>query len=412
MVFTVVKTVGTTGVFSTPQLWEDGAPADLTTAEKSAAGTFAVAQFTQGEVVNFVGSAAVGKFLATDSTGVGTGTYIVYGVTSGNIAASDVATGATSGATCIISSSTPQDTGVIWKGEQQNQEFVNTVNDASLLYITGSTTSAAAYKEYTAGAGNSFQDHANVRTNGLRYNASNGAALKNTAAYGSVVRLDENYGRVNRLQLLLTTFGSYCFRSNNAFWTLKDCIVECTRMYCLLIDSNTNDWKLINCVFINDQATADGNLMQNGGLVLNCTFVRPSNHAAAGTMTVGNYSTQTWTNVAFFGYTTRQSGSSTRNFTYCATDLAAPTGTGNIGALTYANQFEQPSNASSVMDFRMKSGADLDNAGNTDATNAPNDISATVRAAGLDGDIGAWELVAAGGGKLKRKLIPQELWAA
>ena len=85
---TVVKTIGTTGTFSTPQLWEDGKPADLTTAERSAAGTFAVVSFIQGEALTFVGSGATGKFLDTDSTGPGTGSYITYGITAGNPAAS------------------------------------------------------------------------------------------------------------------------------------------------------------------------------------------------------------------------------------------------------------------------------------------------------------------------------------
>src|SRR3990167_455755 len=120
---TVVKTIGTTGVFSTPQLWEDGAPANLTTAEKSAATTFLVAAFAQGETLSFVGSGATGKLLDTDSTGAGNGTYVTYGITAGNPAANDVVTGGTSGATCVLTSSTPDNIGVIWQGQCQNQSF-------------------------------------------------------------------------------------------------------------------------------------------------------------------------------------------------------------------------------------------------------------------------------------------------
>ena len=391
MAFTVVKTVGTTGVFSTPQLWEDGAPADLTTAEKSAAGTFAVAQFIQGEVINFVGSGAVGKFLDTDSTGVGTGTYIVYGVVSGNIAASDVATGATSGATCIISSGTPQDTGIIWQGQQQNQEFVST-SGIGALYATGSTTSTTAYKEYTTVAGASFQDNANVRTNGLRYNASNGAGLRSTAAYNNYPCISqENYFRISKLQLHAEA-AYEAVRIDN-IGIIKDCIVQ--GPLCGTWGNVALGGSAINCCFIRTGSGGNGISNGNSATVINCTIVRPSNFTAAGTVFIGSYGTATYTNCAFFGFTTLASGSTTRTYAYCGTDLTAPTGTGNIGSLTYANQFEQPSNAGGVMDFRMKSGADLDNAGNTDATNAPNDISATVRATGLDGDIGAWELLAA-----------------
>src|SRR3990167_4881646 len=177
MSVTVVKTIGTTGVFSTLQLWEDGAPANLTTSEKSAAGTFLVAAFTQGETLSFVGSGATGKFLDTDSTGAGNGTYIIYGITGGNPAASDVVTGATSGATCVISSSTPLETGVIWEGQCQNEEFVSAT---TLLTIAGSTSNSTSYKHITTIEGASFRNNANKLTNALRYNSSNGCGIRCT----------------------------------------------------------------------------------------------------------------------------------------------------------------------------------------------------------------------------------------
>ena len=193
---TVVKTIGSTGVFSTPQLWEDGAPADLTTAEKSAAGTFLVASFTQGESLTFVGSGATGKFLDTDSTGPGTGTYITYGITAGNPAALDVVTGGTSGATCVLSSGTADNVGVIWQGQCQNQEFTGIA-----LSISGSTTSTTAYKELTTVAGASFRDNVNIQTNPLRYNASNGCGITGAGLNATVVSLIEANIHISKLQV-------------------------------------------------------------------------------------------------------------------------------------------------------------------------------------------------------------------
>ena len=62
MAFTITKKIGSGQVYTTLQSHEDGAPVNYTTAEKSAAGTFAVAAFVQGETLSFVGSGAAGAF--------------------------------------------------------------------------------------------------------------------------------------------------------------------------------------------------------------------------------------------------------------------------------------------------------------------------------------------------------------
>ncbi len=198
---TVVKTIGSSGTFSTLQLWEDGAPVDLTASEKSAATTFLVAAFQQGESLNFVGSGATGKLLDTDSTGAGTGTYITYGITAGNPAANDVVTGVTSTATCVLTSGTPTNVGVIWQGQCQNQEFSGTGTQIS---ISGSTSSATAYKKLTTVAGASFRDNANAQTNALAYNASNGCGVKNTGSINAPISVTESYCSISNLQVANT----------------------------------------------------------------------------------------------------------------------------------------------------------------------------------------------------------------
>ena len=223
---TVVKTIGSTGTFSTPQLWEDGAPANLTTAEQSAAGTFAVASFTQGESLTFVGSGATGKFLHTDSTGVGTGTYVTYGITTGNPAASDVVTGGSSGATCILSSGTADFVGVVWQGRCQNQEFSSAT---TVLTIGGSTMSSTTYKEITTVPGASFRDHANVQTNPLRYNASNGCGFRTTGAETQTVLLNnESYNRVSKLQIVGTGLSAQAMINESPNHLVEYCLFEGT----------------------------------------------------------------------------------------------------------------------------------------------------------------------------------------
>ena len=149
---TVVKTIGSTGVFSTPQLWEDGAPANLTTSNNWSAGTF-VGTFTQGEVVTGTGITG-GKFLDSDHS-----TYITFDTTT-TPGVGITVTGSTSLATCVLSGSA--NVGVIWQGQCQNQEFFGTT---VRLTIGGSTSSSTAYKEFTTVAGASFRDNANVQTN-------------------------------------------------------------------------------------------------------------------------------------------------------------------------------------------------------------------------------------------------------
>lgn len=400
-VATIAKTIGSTGKFSTVQLWEDGAPADLTTAEKSAAGTFLVAAFTQGETLSFVGSGAAGKLLDTDSTGAGNGTYVTYGLTSGNPAASDVVTGATSGATCVLSSGTPTNVGVIWQGQCQNQEF--TVNGAVITFA-GTTSSSTCYKELTTAAGASFIDNANVLTNPLRYDATVGSAIRTSQVGGTAAILTEDYARINKLQVkgvssqglacrfsnvgnigefliceglytnTLATLGVFAF-NNSVTSTLKNSVVILKASSANhIIATSTASPSIYNCTFVasDDLATAPVSVFLSG---------------ASGTVTVQNCS-------LFAGDSTKaiKAGSATFTFTTCYSDISGTTG---VTQATYANEFVDVNNATA--DFRLKSGAAEIDTGTTDSTNAPTDIIGTLRPQGAAYDVGCWEYKVAGG---------------
>lgn len=394
---TVVKTIGTTGVFSTLQLWEDGAPANLTTSEKSAAGTFLTAAFVQGEALTFVGSGATGKLLDTDSTGAGTGTYITYGLISGNPAASDVVTGGTSGATCVLSSSTPDNVGVIWQGQCQNQEFSGS---GTMLTITGSTSSSTAYKELTTLAGASFRDNANAQTNALQYNASNGCGIRTTGTNGLTINAAEDFCRTSKLQITSTGSGGRALIGSAQAQFHDYLILEgnyTANSANLGVASVTNTGTMRNSVAIN-RATGADHIIGTGATTpsfYNCTFVTPDDLAtapvsvflsgAAGTVTVQNCG-------LFAGDSSKaiKAGSATFNFTTCFSDIS---GTAGVTQCTYANEFQNVNDA--TRDYRLKAGAAEINAGTTDATNAAFDIVGTSRPQGSAYDVGCWELIPA-----------------
>ena len=391
---TVVKTIGTTGVFSTLQLWEDGAPADLTTAEKSAATTFAVATFAQGESLTFVGSGATGKLLDTDSTGPGTGTYVTYGVTAGNPAASDVVTGGTSLATCVLTSGTPDNVGVIWEGQCQNQEFSG---GGSLLSMAGSTSSVDAYKHLTAAAGASFRDHASVQTNALRYNAANGCGLTSSGSNIYVVQAAELNSRVSKLQIAATGSGARALSGNTDPGSICEYLI-CEGRYtdvAAVVGVIAQIYTMRNCLIV-QRATGADHIIGTGTTTMffyNCTIVAPDDLAAAPTSVFlsGASGTVTVQNCALFaGDSTKaiKAGSATFNFTTCYADIA---GTDGVTQTPYGSEFQNVNDA--TRDFRLNAGAAQVDTGTTDATNGSTDIAGTARPQRAAYDVGCWELV-------------------
>ena len=391
---TVVKTIGTTGTFSTLQLWEDGGPANLTTAEKSAATTFLVAAFVQGESLTFVGSGATGKLLDTDSTGAGTGSYITYGITAGNPAASDVVTGGTSLATCVLTSGTPDNVGVIWQGQCQNQEFSGT---GPRITISGSTSSASAYKELTTVAGASFRDNANAQTNALRYNASNGCGIVNTGTSGVAVSVAETGARLSKLQIANSFSDGRALLIAISVGFFDYLIMEAASSVSTGVTAMTSDCSIRNSLVVQRRSAAA--TIINTGIgspkFYNCTFVAPDDLATAPTavITSGASGTVTIQNCGLFaGDSTKAitSGAATFNFTTCYSDIS---GTAGVTQCTYVNEFENVNNA--TRDYRLKIGAAELDTGTTDATNAAFDIVGTSRPQGSAYDVGCWELVPA-----------------
>lgn len=392
---TITKSVGTSSRnYSTLQAWEDDAPVDLTTAEKSAAGTF-VGTFTHGEALSFVGSGATGKFLATDGA-----TYVMYGVVSGNPAASDVVTGGSSGAVCTLSSSTPTDVGVIWRGEVYNDaEYIST-NGNGVVNISGETVSATCYVELTAAVGQSFIDQAGIRTNPLKYDQTKGVGIRNTGNYSrnAVYVQTTFFTRVSRLQLK----GGAAIRSDVKQTIFKDCLMH-SLVSAPGLSSGDGSSNLqsfyYSDLFIADYTGSTGVAPGRTMTLQGCAVVRPSNRTAGGAAISFAYTNSGQLplviSTAFFGFTSMTSGASPTFSSSCsnnATDLASGLpGTANQHSVTYTSStpFTNASTASAP-DFSVIAGTALSANGFRDATNAPNDITGFARSA--TPTIGVWEL--------------------
>src|SRR5215472_13375284 len=67
-------------------------------------------------------------------------------------------------------------------------------NSDHIAFFTGHTTDSSHIITLTTGAGQSFRDNASVQTNALRYNQSNGVALRSgSASANSCIYVSDDY---------------------------------------------------------------------------------------------------------------------------------------------------------------------------------------------------------------------------
>jgi hypothetical protein len=276
----------------------------------------------------------------------------------------------------------------------------NTGEFANGADISGYTTSLTDFIEVSAAANESFQDNAGVRSNPLYYDQSKGVGISQSVSSSpGAFNIGQDYTSIKRLQIKVThqNYGSgSCVNVVNQGQPnilVKDCVLVYTENSSgRVIDGKSA--LIANCLLVSTANTAGLSLYSysyNGsiGRALNCTIISTAS-AATGVISSGNVdgTNNTLNNTAIFGFTAATSGSPAGD--YSATDVASGlSGAHSQFNLTASNQF-----TSATVDFRLKAGAALINAGNTDATNAPNDISGYARGAGIAGDIGAWEATA------------------
>lgn len=381
----LIDTIGGTGAFATVQLWEDGAPANLTTSNNWAAGTF-TGTFQQGETVTGVGITG-GKFLDSDGS-----TYITFGTTT-TPAAGITATGSTSLATCILSGSA--NVGIIWQGQLINQE---TVVAGTIVTLSGSTTSSSAYKELRCQAGASFADNANKLTNPQRYSATAGAALRNTTNNVAAVSMAEQNVRLTGLQIQSTGTDGRGVACSSASGIVDSCIIEAnytgaSNVGVLSTTATGFIGKNLLCIL---RATGSDHVISIGTVspaFYGCFFVAPDDLVAAPAKLIlsGASGSATFQNCGLWaGDSSKAIYSGTApTFTTCYSDISGTTG---VTQGTYTSEFQNVNDA--TRDYRLKTGAAEIGTGTTDATNTPNDIVGTART--VPYDVGSWKFTASG----------------
>jgi hypothetical protein len=275
----------------------------------------------------------------------------------------------------------------IWQGQCKNQLFSGA---GVQLTMAGSTSDATRYKELTTQSGASFRDNANVQTNALRYNSSNGAAISNSGGYTTAVLLTENYSRLTGLQVEATANSGGSVSMQGTGNIVRQCICEHKQTDGFAFAGNSGT--AVN-VLVVSRKSAPSTIVKvgavSGALLVNCTIVQPTGLTAPSAVFGGNYGTATVKNCAMFANGAPvKSGSTAYTFTTCYSDASSPP-TG-VSSATY-NTSLFTAIANTTHDYRLPSGSSLIDVGTTDSTNAPTDIAGTSRPAGSAYDVGAWE---------------------
>lgn len=289
----------------------------------------------------------------------------------------------------------------IWEGKLKNQEFTNT---STPLTIAGQTTDATRYIILTTDIGASFSDNVNKLTNPLKYNASNGAAIRQSAGYGGpAMSVSTAYTRVSKIQLSAPSgldSGSTISGSN---FRMDDCISSGRHNGCVYTGASGI---FRNCLFISTASPRNDsggitNTFSGNVTAYNCTSVTYAASPAPLSAAFRNdYGTLLLYNCAGFGFShfvknQSLSGSSTHN----ASDKTILAGSNNQASLIYADQFENITSGSH--DYRVKIGATLTSNGtDLSGSGVTTDIVGTSRS--VPYTIGAWQVVTSSGPSRRR----------
>lgn len=287
-------------------------------------------------------------------------------------------------------------------GQVKNEEL--TFNSGFMLSINAkNTTSGEIILE--AISGGAWNQHGSVASNRYAYDGTKGASLNNTTDGFHVFRFtDGTTDRLTVRNLQLKQQGGRCVNYSEGFtgdhvW--KNLICESVSTGDSVFDEKSDEAIVVNCLFVNNGT--GGNGITNNGLTVGCTIVRPSNHSAAGKgLDEDSGGTKLVKDTAIFGFTQDAENTFSSSSDYNATPLSDvasslpdPASDHNQYSVAYTTStFVQPSNASSVMDFRPVAGGALENNGIYDGTNSPSDAALVVRSD--PPEIGARELVAVG----------------
>jgi hypothetical protein len=283
-----------------------------------------------------------------------------------------------------------------YRGECYNDsEFTGS---ATLLTLSGHTTDPSYTITLTTGPGQSFRDNANVQTNALGYNVSNGVGITSSVAYvAGVFSISDANVFLKNLQIKNSGSNGVAISAGSVAVTIDDCIAVSGRTgtYAPLYLGGGSTVR--NSLAVQSASGGAAAVYKDSGSstlsLYFCTLVAPSDITAGTQGIYSQYGSTTVENCAIFGFSAVKAGSSAFSFTVCMTDVASPP-SGVTGGKTYANQFQNTTAAAA--DFRAKTGADLQGAGTADVTNGATDIVGTARPQSAKWDIGCWELLASG----------------
>lgn len=277
-------------------------------------------------------------------------------------------------------------------GQCQNAEITVTAAQS----LSGITTNGFTIT-LTAGAGNSFADHASKTTNQLRYNASNGAAIRKTSGSDALFDIQNSNVTISKLQLAKDSVYGYVVYMPDSGYSGR--VID----QCILQFNNTPANQTLlgaNITVKNTLVLARSNVpgvFNAGGASSYQNVVIANVSGGGGTTGFDTYSgSPTLRNVAVYGFATGYSGTA-GTCANNATDKASFGGTnfGTSGQVSLVGSTEWESVTASSEDFRLKStSAKLKDLGT--ATSVPStDIIGQSRSGSTD--IGVWELQSAAG---------------
>lgn len=268
------------------------------------------------------------------------------------------------------------------------------IADTSAVTFTG-VTKGGYTLTLRAATGQSFRDNASVQSNALKWNASNGAALTNSAtAFASTILDLGGCDTVSGLQFKGTASGyiGHLVKAGGA--AIENCIVE-------RVATRANVYALYGFASLTNSLVLSGwaGVRCDSTSTLTDVTIAGYNNAAAGSGIRFNHHTNSVVkNVAVRGFTSDFIGTCSASSTNNATDKGSFGGTnfGTSGQVSITSA-EWESVTAGSEDFRLAAGSTLlkDNGATTGPTN---DIAGTARPQGSSYDIGCWELAAGGGG--------------
>ncbi len=288
-----------------------------------------------------------------------------------------------------------------WEGEMYNDsEFVVTTNTV----FSGVTTDSTHTIQLRCATGQSFKSSGAVA---LNYNVTNGVGVRCATTDRIILHIQNPYVVVTGLQLYNnggTSYQRVCahVQGGHAGVEFHQNIMKGgnaaagTFGYALVLSGAAAGQKAVNNLIIGDITEAGGAMLnrENSSLIAftNNTIVKGSDLSTGGSAVTGNYSSLSLVknNACFGPWTNFFSGTFAAGSGYNGTSHTAAPGSNNQTSLTYANQFENTTNASG--DFRLKTGNNLEaNGTRVQADTNDVDIKGTTRSTTTP-DIGAFEV--------------------